>query len=113
MRSCFRLLLLLLAAISPGLSQELPPSRAAAPLTILQINDVYTIGKVDRGQAGGLARVATLKQQFQKQGKPVLFVLAGNPAPEDGLWRSPIYLFAGAIICAPVFPRLVRFPRHA
>src|SRR5437762_2429382 len=78
MRSCFRLLLLLLAAISPGLSQELPPSRAAAPLTILQINDVYTIGKVDRGQAGGLARVATLKQQFQKQGKPVLFVLAGD-----------------------------------
>ena len=43
--------------------QEEPGSpRATAPLTILQLNDVYSIAPIDG--AGGLARVATLKQSI-------------------------------------------------
>lgn len=52
--------------------------RQKAPLTILQINDVYTAAPLDGGKAGGLARVATLKQQLAAPGKTVLLVLAGD-----------------------------------
>jgi 5'-nucleotidase len=50
--------------------------RAAAPLTILQINDVYTTVPIDG--AGGLARVATLKQRVAAAGQTPFLVLAGD-----------------------------------
>ena len=50
--------------------------RARAPLTILQINDVYSALPVDG--AGGLARVATLKKQLAAAGRTPLLVLAGD-----------------------------------
>ena len=50
--------------------------RDAAPLTILQINDVYSTLPVDG--LGGLARVATLKQQLAAAGRTPLLVLAGD-----------------------------------
>jgi len=57
--------------------QEEPSSpRAHAPLTILQLNDVYSATPVDG--AGGLARVATLKQQLAAAGRTPLLVLAGD-----------------------------------
>jgi 5'-nucleotidase len=57
--------------------QEEPSSpRARAPLTILQLNDVYSATPVDG--AGGLARVATLKQQLASAGRTPLLVLAGD-----------------------------------
>ena len=34
-------------------------------LTILQLNDVYQISPVDKGQRGGMARVATLQKQIR------------------------------------------------
>jgi 2',3'-cyclic-nucleotide 2'-phosphodiesterase (5'-nucleotidase family) len=52
--------------------------RAAAPLTILQLNDVYSIGPVENGEAGGLARVATLKQSLAAAGRTPLMMLAGD-----------------------------------
>ena len=57
--------------------QEEPSSpRSGAPLTILQINDVYSALPIDG--AGGLARVATLKQQLAAAGRTPLLVLAGD-----------------------------------
>ena len=57
--------------------QEEPSSpRAGAPLTILQVNDVYSTVPIDG--AGGLARVATYKQQFVSAGRTPLLVLAGD-----------------------------------
>lgn len=57
--------------------QEEPSSpRTHAPLTILQINDVYSTVPVDG--AGGLSRVATLKQQLVSAGRTPLLVLAGD-----------------------------------
>ena len=57
--------------------QEEPSSpRAGAPLTVLQINDVYSTVPIDG--AGGLARVATLKQSLIAARRTPLFVLAGD-----------------------------------
>jgi len=57
--------------------QEEPASpRARAPVTILQINDVYSTVPVDG--AGGLARVATIKQRLKDAGRTPFLVLAGD-----------------------------------
>ena len=57
--------------------QEEPSSpRAGAPLTILQINDVYSTVPIDG--LGGVARVATLKQNVAAAGRTPLMVLAGD-----------------------------------
>jgi 5'-nucleotidase len=50
--------------------------RSTAPLTILQLNDVYSTVPVDG--AGGLARVATLKQRLTRDGSTTLMLLAGD-----------------------------------
>ncbi len=50
--------------------------RAASPLTILQINDVYATAPV--GDRGGLARVATLKRTLADAGRTPLLVIAGD-----------------------------------
>jgi 5'-nucleotidase len=66
-------------APAPSATAEvIPASRAGAPLTILQINDVYTIRTVDGTTPGGLARVASLKKQLASPGKTVLLLLAGD-----------------------------------
>lgn len=57
--------------------QEEPSSpRGNAPLTLLQINDVYSTLPVDG--AGGLARVATLKRNLAAAGRTPFLVLAGD-----------------------------------
>ena len=57
-------------------SEEPSAPRARAPLTILQINDVYSTVPIDG--AGGLARVATLKRRLSEAGLTPLLVLAGD-----------------------------------
>jgi 5'-nucleotidase len=52
--------------------------RAGAPLTVLQLNDVYSIAPVENGEAGGLARVATLKQSLAAAGRTPLMMIAGD-----------------------------------
>jgi 5'-nucleotidase len=57
--------------------QEEPASpRARTPLTLLQINDIYSTLPVD--DAGGLARIATLKQHLAAAGRTPFLVLAGD-----------------------------------
>jgi 5'-nucleotidase len=56
--------------------QEPGSPRVAAPLTFLQINDVYSTVPIDG--VGGLARVATLKQQLAASGRTPFLVLAGD-----------------------------------
>jgi 2',3'-cyclic-nucleotide 2'-phosphodiesterase (5'-nucleotidase family) len=50
--------------------------RRQSQVTLLQINDVYSTVPING--AGGLARVATLKQQLSAGGHPVLMLLAGD-----------------------------------
>jgi 5'-nucleotidase len=51
-------------------------ARSAAPVTFLQINDVYTTVPVDG--LGGLARVATLKKNLAAAGRTPFLVIAGD-----------------------------------
>jgi 5'-nucleotidase len=50
--------------------------RASAPLTILQLNDVYSTLPIDG--LGGLARVATIKQQLVADGRTPIMMIAGD-----------------------------------
>jgi 2',3'-cyclic-nucleotide 2'-phosphodiesterase (5'-nucleotidase family) len=63
-------------AAPPRFVEELSAPRAQAPLTILQINDVYST--VPIAGRGGLARVAGLKQALTKAGRTPLLILAGD-----------------------------------
>lgn len=54
------------------------PASAIVDITILQINDVYEIGSVEKGLYGGLARVATLRKNLLKDNPNVYTVLAGD-----------------------------------
>src|SRR5882724_81390 len=85
-----RLWLIVALLVGSGLSRTLPEhglglnlhaqqefaARTAAPVTFLQINDVYSTVPID-GQ-GGLARVATLKQDMAKAGRTPFLVIAGD-----------------------------------
>lgn len=86
----FALVAALVAWSAAGLSQE-PPSapRARAPVTFLQINDVYSTVPIDG--VGGLARVATLKQRLAAAGRTPLLVLAGDflsPSVASGVFKG-------------------------
>lgn len=45
---------------------------------ILQINDVYKIEGLERKTIGGIARVRALRKELEKEGQPVLVLLAGD-----------------------------------
>ncbi|PYR38538.1 MAG: bifunctional metallophosphatase/5'-nucleotidase, partial [Acidobacteria bacterium] len=70
--------LVLCAFVSPALAQPDDHSapRTLAPLTILQLNDVYTTGPVD--DRGGLARIATFKKTLAAEGRTPFLMLAGD-----------------------------------
>jgi 5'-nucleotidase len=46
--------------------------------TLLHLNDVYEITAIDGGKSGGLARVATLKQQLLRKNPRTYTVMAGD-----------------------------------
>jgi 5'-nucleotidase len=78
-----RFLLLAASAAIVGCASTapLPPATGAAPavtLTILQLNDVYEITPVEGGRWGGLARVATLREQLLREDPDVITVMAGD-----------------------------------
>jgi len=73
-RSAFVVAALVVASLGVG-AQDFA-LRTAAPVTFLQMNDVYTLLPVDG--VGGLARVATLKQNLAKQGRTPFLVLSGD-----------------------------------
>lgn len=62
----------------PASADDRPATRTEAPLTILQINDVYAIAPVDGGKAGGLARVGALKKEIASSSKSVVLLMAGD-----------------------------------
>ena len=67
------------AGLSPTLhaqQEDRSSPRAGAPLTLLQINDVYSMLPVDG--LGGLARIATFKQNLAAAGRTPLLILAGD-----------------------------------
>ncbi len=71
-------MLMLLVLVAPVSAQDEEPSspRQVAPLTILQINDVYSTVPIDG--MGGLARVATVKARLAAAGRTPLLMIAGD-----------------------------------
>jgi 2',3'-cyclic-nucleotide 2'-phosphodiesterase (5'-nucleotidase family) len=47
-------------------------------ITFLQLNDVYEISPLDNGKVGGMARVATVRQELLKENPNTITVLAGD-----------------------------------
>jgi len=47
-------------------------------VTFLQINDVYEIAPLSGGKEGGIARVATLKKEYQRKNPNTYLVIAGD-----------------------------------
>ncbi|MBZ5558282.1 MAG: 5'-nucleotidase C-terminal domain-containing protein [Acidobacteriia bacterium] len=70
--------------------QEEPGApRARAPLTVLQINDVYQTLPVNG--LGGLARVATMKRTLAAAGRTPVLILAGDflsPSVASGVFKG-------------------------
>ncbi|MEZ4727502.1 MAG: metallophosphoesterase [Caldilineaceae bacterium] len=63
-------------------AQTNPPT---VHLTILHMNDVYEIMPVSGGTLGGVARVATLKKEFQVQNPNTLLTMSGDLHGPSGL----------------------------
>ncbi|HEX8853524.1 MAG TPA: bifunctional UDP-sugar hydrolase/5'-nucleotidase [Pyrinomonadaceae bacterium] len=77
------LVLALLVACSPALAQQPQQTPATARacdvrVTLLMVNDVYQFVPVDRGAAGGLARVSTLRKRILRESPNTLFLMAGD-----------------------------------
>jgi 2',3'-cyclic-nucleotide 2'-phosphodiesterase (5'-nucleotidase family) len=92
----FGLLVLLLAAcqpIQPVESDAAATTSAATTtdtattvhLTILHLNDVYEIMPVGGGMVGGLARIATLRQQLTAANSNTIVTFAGDLYMPSGL----------------------------
>jgi 5'-nucleotidase len=58
-----------------------PIGRLAEPevrITLLQVNDVYTLEPVDEGRRGGFARLATLVKRIRRENPATLLAVAGD-----------------------------------
>lgn len=53
-------------------------ARGPAVVTILHFNDIYEIGPVEGGRAGGLARVATVLADYRRTQSPLIATLGGD-----------------------------------
>ena len=61
-----------------GMLRRAPAAPQLVRLSILQINDAYTLDAVDDGRRGGMARVATLVKDLRAKSPNSLFVIAGD-----------------------------------
>lgn len=78
MKNCFLLLCFTFLA-SYSTAQEVT-AKTGEPIEfiVLQLNDVYEIAPLEGGKAGGLARVATVRQELLRENPNVISVLAGD-----------------------------------
>ncbi len=77
----FRLVLVALLLLVACASPLRPVGHLAEPevrITLLQVNDVYTLEPVDEGRRGGFARLATLVKRIRRENPATLMVLAGD-----------------------------------
>jgi 5'-nucleotidase len=80
-RACRRRVVLALLLLVAACASPLRPVGLPAPevrITLLQINDVYTLEPVDDGRRGGFARLATLVKRIRRENPATLFALGGD-----------------------------------
>ena len=76
-----RLVLVALLLVAACASPLRPVGLLGEPevrITLLQINDVYTLEPVDEGRRGGFARLATLVKRIRRENPATLLALAGD-----------------------------------
>ena len=68
------------SGLSPAAPGQQPPASADGEvrITLLQINDVYTLDPVDEGRRGGFARLATLVKRIRRENAATVMALAGD-----------------------------------
>ncbi|MBI3492083.1 MAG: metallophosphoesterase, partial [Acidobacteria bacterium] len=89
MKRLLAALLVATAALLHAQQEEPGAPRARAPLTILQINDVYQTLPVNG--LGGLARVAAMKRTLAAAGRTPVLILAGDflsPSVASGVFKG-------------------------
>jgi 2',3'-cyclic-nucleotide 2'-phosphodiesterase (5'-nucleotidase family) len=111
MRRIWILVTALLVACGPATE----PAISEAPgsgLTFIHLNDIYRVGAVEDGTAGGFGRIVTLTRELQSQGRDVRVLFGGDflyPSLESQLWAgmqmveamnfidgiAPMYVVAG------------------
>ncbi len=72
------LALLFVFSTAPHATRAQTAAACNVRVTLLQVNDVYRFTPADRGAAGGLARVSTLRKRVLKDSPNTLFLLAGD-----------------------------------
>lgn len=78
MKNCFLLLLAIFLASCSTTQVANQTSSGPVEFIVLQLNDVYEIAPLEGGKAGGLARVATVRQELLRENPNVIAVLAGD-----------------------------------
>ena len=89
-RSFALALALALLAATASFAQN-PRDECLVHITLLQVNDVYQFAPVDRGAAGGLGRLSTLRKQAMKESPNTLFLLSGDtisPSVESNTYKG-------------------------
>jgi len=95
MEKILRVRILLVASLLVGAAFLLAvapntPHDTLVKLTLLQINDVYEITPVSNGKEGGLARLATLRQQLVRQNPNTFMILAGDLVSPSALGTAVV-----------------------
>src|SRR6218665_3602436 len=72
------ILLLVFHHCSPSKTTVLSKDDGIIDIQYLQINDVYEIAPIQAGKVGGIARVATIKNELKKQNPNTYLVIAGD-----------------------------------
>ena len=111
MRRIWILATALLVACEPAPEPTIA-ERSGSPLTFIHLNDIYRVGAVEDGNAGGFGRIVTLARELQSQGRDVRILFGGDflfPSLESQLWAgmqmveamnfidavAPMYVVAG------------------
>jgi 5'-nucleotidase len=111
MRNIWILAAALLVACGPTSEPEVP-DETGLPLTFIHLNDIYRVGPVEDGTAGGFGRIVTLARELRTQGRDVRVLFGGDflyPSLESQLWAgmqmveamnfidaiAPMYVVAG------------------
>jgi len=111
MRRIWILATALLVACEPA-PEPTTAEQSGSPLTFIHLNDIYRVGAVEDGNAGGFGRIVTLIRELQSQDRDVRVLFGGDflfPSLESQLWAgmqmvdamnfidavAPMYVVAG------------------
>jgi 5'-nucleotidase len=78
-------------APSTASPQRADPVMGTVRITLLHLNDVFQAAPVDRGQRGGLARVAALRRRIKAESPNTLFLFAGStlsPSVQSNVFKG-------------------------